>query len=139
MFLHQTVPTLKNKGPGGWPRPLRNATSAKNQAAGLKILEAPVLIGSEVSEAIFWASSASSLVWAVKVSTCFLACDDHSSMAADGDLVLTSSWAKSNAALVLVFTMSSSLAEYSVAPLVAVVKTASMVELWVSAASLNLV
>src|ERR1700744_1103432 len=107
-------------------------------AAGLKILEAPDLIGSALSLATFWLSSASSLVWAVKVSNCLRACEVHSSIASEGDLTPTRACAKSRLAEAASFIISMTLAEYSLAPLLNTENTASMVPLWVSAASLNL-
>src|SRR5471030_2650068 len=109
-----------------------------DQAAGLNSFDALVLIGSTVSVATFWVNWASSLVLAVKVSNCFLACEVHSSIASDGDFTPISSCAKSSVADVLAFMISISLAEYSLAPLLAVENTASMVPLWLSATSLNL-
>src|SRR4051794_36480252 len=109
----------------------------KYQAAGLNSFDALALIGSTVSVATFWLSSASSLDCTVRASNCFLAWEVHNSSASDGDLVPNSSCAKSSVAVVLVFIISISLAEYSLAPLLAVVNTASMVPLWVSATSLN--
>src|SRR5580704_10121237 len=109
-----------------------------DQAAGWNSFDALVLIGSAVSVATFLASSASSLALAVKVSNCDLACEDHSSIASEGDLTPISAWAKSRLAVVLDFMISISLAEYSLAPLLALENTASMVPLWLSATSLNL-
>src|SRR4051812_19215631 len=81
------------------------------QAAGCWYLAADALIGSTVSVATFWPSSASSLAWAEKVSNCFLACEVHSSMAAAGVFTLSSSCAKSSEVVVFVLKNSSSLAE----------------------------
>jgi hypothetical protein len=44
-----------------------------DQAAGLNSFDALALIGSTVSVATFWVSSASSLDWAVKASNCLRA------------------------------------------------------------------
>src|ERR1700704_5284905 len=91
--------------PGLVARAFIGAGAPWDQAAGLNSFDAPALIGSAVSVAIFLLRSVSSLVWAVRVSTCFLAWDDHSSIACGSDLALTSSWAKSKAAAVLALTM----------------------------------
>src|SRR6202012_756658 len=111
---------------------------ADQAAAGLKIFEAPDLIGSALSLATFLLSSASSLVWAVKASNCLRACEVHSSIASEGDLTPTRACAKSRLAEAASFIISMTLAEYSLAPLLNTENTASMVPLWVSAASLNL-
>src|SRR5665647_1747311 len=110
----------------------------RDQAAGLNSFDALALIGSTVSVATFWLNSASCLAWAVMASNCFLAWDVHSSTASEGDLMLSNSCAKSSVAVVLAFIISISLAEYSLAPLLAEVNTASMVPLLLSATSLNL-
>ena len=52
---------------------LERQDRAVDQAAGLNSFDALALIGSTVSVATFWDNSASSLVWAVKASNCFLA------------------------------------------------------------------
>src|SRR6185437_6203010 len=86
-------------------------------AAGLKIFEALALIGSALSVATFWVSSASSLVCAVKASNDLRACEVHSSIASEGDLMPTSACAKSRLADAASFIISITLAEYSLAPL----------------------
>src|SRR6186997_2193569 len=130
-------PRSHSKKPGPTARAFRNQYRG-DQAAGLYSFEAEALIGSTVSVATVWPSSASSLACAVKVSYCFLACEVHSSMAAAGVFTPNSSCAKSSEEVVLALKNSISLALYALAPLLAVVNTASMVPLWVSAASLNL-
>src|ERR1700722_910514 len=109
-----------------------------DQAAGLNSLVALALIGSTVSVATRWLNSASSFVLAVKVSNCLRACAVHSSSTSEGDFTPNSECAKSRFAVVEALNISISLAEYSDAPLLAVVNTASMVPLWLSATSLNL-
>ena len=116
----QPARALSSEGPGA-------------QAAGLTSFEAEALIGSTVSVATFWPSSASSLAWAENVSNCFLACEVHSSIAAAGVFTPNSSWAKSSEDEVLALKNSTILAEYSLATLLAAVNTAAMVPLWVSA------
>src|ERR1700744_4321956 len=83
-----------------------------DQAAGLNIFEALALIGSELSVATFWVSSASSLVWAVNASNCLRACEDHSSAASAGDFTPIKACAKSRFEVALSFIISISLAEY---------------------------
>src|SRR5665213_994882 len=126
------------KSPGGAPGLFLVRGIVDQAAAGLNSFDALALIGSAVSEATRCDNSASSLVWAVNASNCFLACEVHSSIASEGDFTATSAWAKSRFAAVEVFIISITLAEYSLAPLLALVNTASMVPLWVSATSLNL-
>src|ERR1700722_12245943 len=109
-----------------------------DQAAGLEYFDAPVLIGSTVSVATFWPSSASSLAWALNVSKFLRLCEVHSSIASAGVFTPNSSWANSSVEVVFALRNTISLAVYSLAPRLAVVNTASMVPLWVSAASLNL-
>src|SRR5664279_4263334 len=109
-----------------------------DQAAGMNSFDALALIGSTVSVAAFWDNSASSLAWAVMASNCFLAWEVHSSITSEGDLMPSSSCAKSSVAVLLAFIISISLAEYSLAPLLAEVNTASMALLLLSATSLNL-
>src|SRR5579871_641779 len=125
----------KKPGPCG-PGFFKPAASAY-QAAGLNSLLALALIGSTVSLATFCDSSVNSLLQAEKVSNCFLAWLLHSSSASDGVFTPTSSCAKSRFALVPALMISISLAEYSLAPLLALANTASIVELWVSATSLK--
>src|ERR1700738_930591 len=100
------------------------------QAAGLNSFDALALIGSTVSVATFWLNSASCLAWAVNVSYCFLTCEVHSSIASEGDFTPISSCAKSRFAVVLAFMISISLAEYSLARLLAGGNTPSMVLFW---------
>src|SRR6478609_1595945 len=114
-----------------------NTISPPGQAAGLKIFEALVLIGSALSAATFWVSSASCRVCAVKASNWLRACEVHSSSASEGDLTPTSACAKSRLADAACFVISITLAEYSLAPLLNTENTASIVLFWVSAASLN--
>ena len=64
---------IKNKKPGLAARAFLEREALLDQAAGLNSFDALALIGSAASVATFWASSASSLLWAVKVSNCFLA------------------------------------------------------------------
>ena len=88
---------VQNKKPGRRPGLLLAERHAESdQAAGLNSFDALALIGSTVSVATFWASSASSLAWAEMVSNCFLAWEVHSSTASDGDLMPSSSCAKSS-------------------------------------------
>src|ERR1700732_1032827 len=110
----------------------------QGQRAVLNSLVALALMGSTVSVATRWVNSASSLAFAVKVSNCLRACSVHSSIASEGDFTPNRDCAKSRFAVVLALMSSISLAEYSDAPLLAVVNTASMVPLWLSATSLNL-
>ena len=63
----------KTKSPGSLPGLFLEREALLDQAAGLNSFDASALIGSAASVATFWASSASSLLWAVKVSNCFLA------------------------------------------------------------------
>src|SRR5450631_604928 len=128
----------KNRSPGWRPGLFWYREYSPAQAAGLNSFDALALIGSAVSVAIFWLNSASSLVCAVKVSNCFLACALHSSIASEGDFTPISPCAKSRFAVVVAFMISISLAEYSLAPLLTVEITAWTVPLWVSATSLNL-
>src|ERR1700722_8642711 len=128
------APATKN--PGHQARVFFRAEPAY-QAAGLNSLLALALSGSTVSEATFCDNSVSSLLQAVKASNCFLAWPAHSSSASDGVFTATSSCAKSSEALVLALRISISLAEYSLAPLLALENTASIVELLLSATSLK--
>ena len=67
----------------------------QGQAAGLNNLVALALMGSTVSVATRWVSSASALVLAVKVSNCLRACEVHSSIASEGDFTPNRDCAKS--------------------------------------------
>ena len=64
---HRGVKKPGQTGPGSSKR-----KTCRDQAAGVKIFDAPALIGSAVSVAIFFVSSASSFDCAVRVSNCFL-------------------------------------------------------------------
>ena len=66
-FRHKQKPRAHRPGFFGQATPLDQA------AAGLNSFDALALIGSAVSLATFWVSSASSLVCAVNASNCFLA------------------------------------------------------------------
>src|SRR5688572_33341302 len=92
------APRLKRKARAGRPGFFWNVKPAY-QAAGLNSFDALALIGSAVSAATFWLSSASCLVWAVKVSNCVLACEAQSSIASVGDFTLNSCCAKSRFAV----------------------------------------
>src|SRR5262249_25234915 len=70
-------------------------------ATFLKALVTPLLIGSAVSVASFWAAAVSSLVWSVTASNCLRACALVSSTISESDFTPTSSLAKSKAALAL--------------------------------------
>src|ERR1700692_1039637 len=122
---------------GVLPRSRRTA-KMQGQAAGLNSLVALALMGSSVSVATRWVNWVSAFVLAVKVSNCLRAWEVHSSIASEGDFTANRAWAKSSDAVVLAFIISISLAENSLAPLLAIVNTASMVPLLLSATSLNL-
>src|ERR1700761_1037032 len=110
-----------SKRPGlcgpGLPQIKALCRSASYQAAGLKIFEALVLIGSALSVATFWASSASSLLCAVKDSNDLRVCEVSSSTASEGDFTPIRAWARSRLAEAASFIISMTLAEYSLAPL----------------------
>ena len=80
--------------------PGRLGRAASPQAAILKALFMPDLIGSLVSVATFWASEENSLLCATKASNCLRVWALVSSTASDSDFTPSRSVAKSNPALV---------------------------------------
>jgi hypothetical protein len=70
-FLNRKL-APQNKKPGLAARAFQEESTCP-QAAGLNSFEALFLIGSTASLATFWDNSASSLLWAVSASNCFLA------------------------------------------------------------------
>src|SRR6185369_2757008 len=96
------------------------APIGSGQATFANALLMPLLIGSAVSVATFWASAFNSLVCWVSASNCLRACVLDSSTISERVLAAISSPAKSNAALVLTRAASIILRPYSDAPLLAV-------------------